>query len=444
MDYISNTEKDTREILEFLKLKNVDELFKEIPETARKSRFNIPEGKSELEVRKCLQGLAEKNATHLTLFLGGGFYDHYIPSAIDAIIGRSEFYTSYTPYQSEISQGILQSIFEYQSAICRLTEMDVANASLYDGGTALYEAMMMATRITGRKKVIVDEGVNPIYRKMLHCYTSNLSLRLVEVPVLNGTADRESLARELEEDSACIILQNPNFFGCVDDYTDLFDLGHKYGSLGILSFYPVSLGILKSPGETHVDIATAEGQSLGIPLSFGGPYLGVMSTSLKYVRDMPGRVVGKTSDRNGDIGYTLTLQTREQHIRRERATSNICTNEALCALSALLYLTLTGKRGIKEVANLCLAKSEYAKKTLSQIKGVKVRFSAPTFNEFVIDMPKDATDAINVLAEKGFAAGFPLIKYYKEMDRCLLIAVTEKRTKEEIDIFAAMLEAYLK
>lgn len=444
MDYISNTPEQKKEMLDFLGLKDIEELFSDIPEECRNPVFNIPEGKTEIEVKRHLQSLAERNSTHLTSFLGGGFYDHYIPSAVNEIISRGEFYTPYTPYQAEASQGTLQSIFEYQSAICRLTEMEVSNASLYDGGTALYEAAMMAIRITGRNKIIVDQGVNPIYRKMLRCYTSNLSVEFDEIPVVDGVLDREKLISEIKKDVAGVILQNPNFFGCIDDYTDIFNICHENGCIGILSFYPVSLGFLKTPGEMVADIATAEGQSLGLPLSFGGPYLGIMATRKKYVRDMPGRIVGMTVDNKGRTGYTLTLQTREQHIRREKATSNICTNESLCALTATLYLSLTGKQGLKEVARLCYLKSEYAKRRLCEIKGVKLRFNAPTFNEFVLELPKDASDVIDSLLRKGFAAGFPLVKYYENMEKCLLVAVTEKRTKEEIGIFAEALEAALK
>lgn len=444
MDYIANTEKDRKEMLEFLGLKDFEELFSDIPQQFRNPFFNIPEGKTEIEIRRYFQSLAEKNVTNLISFLGGGFYDHYIPAAVNEILSRCEFYTSYTPYQAEASQGTLKSIFEYQSAICRLTEMEVSNASLYDGGTALYEAAMMAIRITGRNKIIVDQGVNPIYRKMLHCYTSNLSVEFDEIPVVKGLSDREKLLSEIKEDVAGVILQNPNFFGCVDDYTDIFEVCHENGSIGILSFYPLSLGLLKTPGEMGADIITGEGQSLGIPLLFGGPYLGIMATKLKYVRDMPGRVVGMTVDNKGKTGYTLTLQTREQHIRREKATSNICTNESLCALASIVYLSLLGKRGLKEVAELCYLKSEYAKSRLLEIEGVKLKFNAPTFNEFVLELPKDASDVINSLLRKGFAAGFPLVKYYENMERCLLVAITEKRSKEEIGIFVESLEGSLK
>ena len=445
MPYIANTDEDRAGMLAEVGLKSIKELFSDIPADLQCSSLNLPPGLSELEVRGYIQSLADKNAANLICFLGGGFYDHFIPAALDAIVSRSEFYTAYTPYQPEVSQGTLQAIYEYQSAVCALTEMDTANASLYDGGTALYETMMMAVRITHRRKIIVDEGVSPIYRKMLHCYTSNLDLEFIEVPVAtDGRAGRETIEAQLDDNTACLILQNPNFFGCVDDITDLAEVAHQSGSLLILSTYPVSLGILKPPGRMQVDIATGEGQSLGLGLSFGGPYLGFMAVRSKYIRQMPGRIVGQTVDKKGQRGYVLTLQTREQHIRREKATSNICSNEALCALSAIVYLSLLGKQGLKEVAELCSAKANYALKRLSEIPGVKLRFPAPIFNEFTLELPLDAAEIIGQLIEKGIMAGFPLGRYYKGMEKCMLIAVTEKRTKEEIGLLAEALEAVIK
>ena len=279
-----------------------------------------------------------------------------------AILSRSEFYTAYTPYQPEASQGTLQAIYEFQSAVSRLTGMEAANASLYDGGTALYEAAMMALRVTGRRKIILDEAVNPIYRKMLRSYTTNLEIEFREFPSRDGRSDRERIAEHLDDRTAGVIVQNPTFFGCVDDYSDIAQMAHKAGALLIVSCYPISLGILKTPGEMDADIATAEGQSLGLPLSFGGPYLGLMATRRKFVRKMPGRLVGRTVDKAGRPGFVLTLQAREQHVRRAKATSNICTNESLCALGALVYLTLLGKTGLTEAAHLCAAKAAYARR----------------------------------------------------------------------------------
>ncbi|MFC1480409.1 aminomethyl-transferring glycine dehydrogenase subunit GcvPA [Candidatus Omnitrophota bacterium] len=442
MSYIAHTPQDKKEMLEAIGIKsgNMDELFKSIPPGLRARSFDLPPGKSELEVETYLRDLAKKNTTNLVTFVGGGFYEHYIPAAVDAITSRSEFYTAYTPYQPEASQGMLQAIYEYQSCICRLTDMEVSNASLYDGGTALYEAAMMAIRITGRNKIIMDGGVSPIYRKMMYCYATNLSIEFVEIPVTHGQSDRREIDKYLDEKTAAIILQNPNFFGAIDDHSDISEKCHNLGALVIESVYPISLGILKTPRETGADIVTGEGQSLGIPLSFGGPYLGFISTRKEFARKMPGRIVGVTQDEDGRRGFVLTLQTREQHIRREKATSNICSNEALCALRALIYMTLVGKEGLKEVARLCMEKTEYAKKKLDGIKGVEVKKSSPTFNEFTMKLPKDPNEVIGKMVERGFEAGFPLGRYYDDMKDYMLVAVTERRTKQEIDAFAEALE----
>ncbi len=442
MSYVANTDAQRAEMLSVLG-KSMDDLFAVIRPDLLPKSFNLPPGRSELEVRRILANLAAKNRSDLVGFLGGGFYDHFIPAAVDSILSRGEFHTAYTPYQPEASQGTLQAMYEFQSAVCRLTGMEVANASLYDGGTALYEATMMALRVTGRRKVILDDTVNPIYRKMLRSYTTNLEIELSELPSKNGLTDRNRIAENLDDETAGVIVQNPNFFGCVDDFSDVAKIAHKAGALMIVSCYPISLGLLKTPGEMDADIATAEGQCLGLPLSFGGPYLGVMATRRKLVRKMPGRIVGRTKDREGRDGFVLTLQAREQHVRRNKATSNICTNESLCALGALAYLTLLGKQGLTEVAGLCASKAAYARRRLLAIRGVSARFEAPVFNEFVVDLPRPASDVINDLIEHGFAAGFPLSRYYRGMDNSILIAVTEKRTKEEIGKLAETLEGLL-
>jgi glycine dehydrogenase subunit 1 len=440
MDYVGTTEEDRMAMLNTIGVKDVEALFKDIPSNLRSPKLDMPKGRSEMSVKKHLEHLAGKNATDLTLFLGAGFYDHYVPSVVDSITRRGEFYTAYTPYQAEASQGTLQAIYEYQTTLCRLTELEVANASLYDGGTALYEAAMMAVRLTGRDKIVLDSGISPIYRSMLYCYTRNLKLQFDELPFHVGTTDRASAEELMDEDTAAILLQNPNFFGCVDDLTDVVEMAHNVGALAVMSCYPISLGILKTPGEMGVDIATAEGQSLGLPLSFGGPYLGCMATRKKYIRQMPGRLVGATTDTQGRRGYVLTLQTREQHIRRERATSNICTNEALCALGSLVYLSHIGKEGLKDVAELCADKAAYAAERLDAIDGVTVRRDAPFFNEFVCELPIDASDVINRMIEKGYAPGFPLGRYSPGQKNELLVAVTEKRSKGEIGAYAEALE----
>ncbi|MDD5729888.1 MAG: aminomethyl-transferring glycine dehydrogenase subunit GcvPA [Candidatus Omnitrophica bacterium] len=443
MSYTPHTPQEIKEMLKAIGVSSIDELFSDIKKELRPKSFNIPEGKSEQEVLRYFKELGARNNTGLVSFLGAGFYDHYIPSVVDALAGRPEFYTAYTPYQPECSQGWLQAIYEYQSAICELTGLDASNASLYDGGTALYEAAMMAVRLTGKKKILVDCGLNPVYRGMLYTYTSNLSLEFAEIPVVHGQSCRRTLASHLDENTAAVVLQNPNFFGAIDDLSDMAEKARAKGALVIASVNPLSLGILKTPAEMGVDIAVGEGQSLGLPLSFGGPYLGFMACRKEFVRQMPGRIVGATVDKDARRGFVLTLQTREQHIRREKATSNICSNEALCALRALIYLSIIGKAGLVELAKLNFHKAEFAKSLLEKIPGVEVKRSSPTFNEFTVLLPKDAGGVVNKMIDKGFAAGFPLGRFYKGMENYLLVAVTEKRTKEEITGFCEALKEVL-
>ena len=422
---------------------SVGELFSSIPANLRPASFYLPAGRSELEVTTFFERLAAKNRTDLVSFIGGGFYDHFIPAAIDALASRSEFYTAYTPYQPELSQGTLQAVYEYQTGICRLTGLDVSNASLYDGGTALFEACNMATHATGRRKVVVDSGVNPIYRKMLYTYTANISIELVEVPIENGVVDRRQIIGEIDDTVAAVVLQNPNFFGVIDDHGDIVKKCHEHGVIAVQSVYPVALTLVKTPAEQGFDIATGEGQSLGLPLSFGGPYLGFMACRRELVRKMPGRLVGRTVDTMGREGFVLTLQAREQHIRREKATSNICSNQGLCALRAHLYMSLMGKNGLREVATLCLDKAAYARERIAAIPGVSVMDLHPTFNEFVVKLPRDADEFVAEMMECGYAAGFPLGRYYPDMQNCLLVAVTEKRTKFEIGGLSETMELVL-
>lgn len=443
MPFVSITDDQRQAMLHDIGL-SLDDLFADIPPSCRCGALDLPEGLSEQEVRDRLAELAGRNSIDLTLFLGGGFYDHFIPSAVPALVSRGEFYTAYTPYQPEISQGTLQAIYEYQSMICRLTDLEVSNASLYDGGTAIYEAMKMAMRITGRSKVIVDDSVNPIYRVMLESYTRNLHIELVTTPNVGGHVNRAEIGRGLDDQTAAVIVQNPNFFGCIEDFTALAEAAHARGALLIVSCYPISLGILKTPGAMGADIATGEGQSLGMPMSFGGPYLGFIAARREHVRKMPGRIVGETVDAQGRRGFVLTLQAREQHIKRERATSNICSNEALCALTATIYMALLGREGLRQTAQLCADKASYAYQRLTAIPGVRPHFPAKWFfNEFVLELPCGASDVIGKLISRGLAAGFPLSRYYQGMDNCMLVAVTEKRTKQDIGILAEALEAVL-
>ncbi|MBD3422509.1 MAG: aminomethyl-transferring glycine dehydrogenase subunit GcvPA [Chitinivibrionales bacterium] len=443
MSYIANTPQQQQEMLAVCGEDSIDRLFSDIPGQLRPATFNLSRPRSEQEVRSILSKLAEQNYSHLTNFVGGGFYDHFIPAAVEAIASRSEFYTAYTPYQPELSQGTLQAIYEWQTAISRLTGMEVSNASLYDGGTALYEACQMAIRSTGRNKVVIDGGVNPIYRKMLYSYTANLNIDFIEVAVTHGQSDRDHIKEQIDDKTAALIVQNPNFFGVIEDHSDIVGMCHDTGALVIQSVYPIAMAVLKTPGEMGVDIATGEGQSLGIPLSFGGPYLGFIAAARKLVRKMPGRIAGRTVDARGRPGFVLTLQAREQHIRREKATSNICTNQALCTLRALTFMSLMGTHGMRDLALLCLNKAQYAKQRIKAIESVDVMESSPTFNEFTVRLPMDAGELAGRMIEKGFAAGFPLGGYYPGMENYLLIAVTEKRTKAEIGQLAEALEEAL-
>lgn len=441
--YIPNTPAEIKEMLAELKVSDIDALFKDIKPGQRPKSFNIPSSKSEMEVVEHIRRLAAKNRNDLTLFIGGGYYDHYVPAAVSALVSRAEFYTAYTPYQPECSQGTLQALYEYQSSICGLTGMDVANASLYDGGTALYEAAIMASRITGRQRIIMDGGVSPIYRTILRTYTSNLNIEFVETPVTHGQADRKAMSAAIDDKTAAVILQNPNFFGAIDDHSDIVKQAHEKGALVIACVYPLALALLKTPGEMGVDIVVGEGQSLGLSLNFGGPYLGFMACRKDFIRKMPGRIVAETVDSAGRRCFVNTLQAREQHIRREKATSNICTNVSLCAVQSVMFMTLIGKEGLRQLAQLNLDKAEYCRQVLEKIPGVQVKRSSPTFNEFAVCLNKDAGQVVEAMIAKGFAAGFPLGRYYPGMENYMIIAVTEKRTREEIDRYAQALKEVL-
>ena len=441
--YCPHTPEEIAEMLSVIGVASVEELFAPIPAALRATTFNLPAGMSEFETFSRMQAIAGDNTQGMTSFIGGGFYDHIIPSVVDHLSGRAEFYTAYTPYQPECSQGTLQALFEYQTAICRLTGLDVSNASLYDGGTACAEAAMMALRVTGRNKIVLDGCVSPFSRQVLKTYLFNLDVEIVEIAPKDGLLDRAALAALLDDSVAAVLVQNPNFFGSIEDFTALADQVHGVGALLIGSVYPIALGMLKSPGETGIDIAVGDGQSLGNPLSFGGPSFGFIAATKKYIRNMPGRIVGETVDRNGKRGYVLTLQAREQHIKRHKATSNICSNQGLCALRGLIFLSSVGKEGLAELARLNRDKAEYAKGLLSAINGVRVLQSAVTFNEFTLVLPKNAAAVVTTLLDQGIAAGVPLGEYYAGAENHLVVTVTEKRTKKEIDLLVKALEVAL-
>jgi glycine dehydrogenase subunit 1 len=421
--WIPAHEQDVAEMLKVIGVDSIDDLFASIPEPLRMKAWNLPGPLSEMGVRKLVEELAERNNPGKLSFLGGGYYEHYIPAAVDALTGRSEFYTAYTPYQPETSQGTLQSIYEYQSIICRLTGMEFANASLYDGGTAVFEAATMAVRCTGRTRVVLHESLNPNYVAMLHTHAANLGLDIV-------TGDDPTGA-------ACVIVQNPSFHGTVRDFTELGQRCAEAKAILVVSFYPLSLGLLKTPGEMGAGIAIAEGQSLGINLGFGGPYLGIMATRKEYVRKMPGRIAGETVDAQGRRGFVLTLQAREQHIRRTKAMSNICSNQALCALRALVYVSLLGKEGFRETAVSCHSKAEYLKGLLGF---AQILNDGPTFNEFAVRLPKPANDVVAALLEQDIHAGLPLETVGAGGPNDLLIAVTEIHSRADLDRFAAALK----
>ncbi|HEY6838364.1 MAG TPA: aminomethyl-transferring glycine dehydrogenase subunit GcvPA [Geobacteraceae bacterium] len=438
-DYCPNTPAEVREMLAAIGVASVDDLFSPIPADLRARSFELPEGMSEFELLARMKSLAAKNAQALTHFIGGGYYDHVIPAAVDHLSGRAEFYTAYTPYQPECSQGTLQALFEYQTAICRLTGMEVSNASLYDGGSAFAEAAMMALRVTGRSRLVIDGCVSPFARQIVRTYLANQNVEIVEIPPRDGEPDRAGLIAALGTESAALMVQNPTFFGSVHDLSELAAAAHAVGALLVASVYPVSLGLVKSPGEMGVDIVVGDGQSLGNPLSFGGPSFGFIATVKKYIRNLPGRIIGETVDKSGRRGFVLTLQAREQHIKRHKATSNICSNQSLCALRGLIFLASVGREGLVELAELNYRKAEYAKAVLGAIKGVEVVNAAPTFNEFTLRLPKKAADVVTRLLKGQIAAGVPAGDYYPGMDDCLVVTVTEKRSREEIDMLAKQL-----
>ncbi len=442
--YLPTTTADEKKMLEVIGVDTIEELFNDIPKELQLDRaLNLEGPTSELEVARRVTALGKKNKTtdDLTCFLGAGAYDHYIPSLIKHLAGRSEFFTAYTPYQPEISQGTLQTIFEYQSMISELTGMDVTNASMYDGATATAEAAIMATDQTRRNSIIVSKTVAPEIREVLKTYLGMRDIELVEVDMADGVTDIDKLKAAIGKDTAGVIIQNPNFFGIIEDMTDVEKMTHGNKSLLINYVDPISLGILKSPGELGADIVVGEGQSLGNALKYGGPYLGFFSTTKKLIRKMPGRIVGESIDVDGKRAFVLTLQAREQHIRRFKATSNICSNQGLVALMAGMYLSTMGKEGLKEVATQSARKAHYAMEQVTKSGKFKPRFKdKPFFKEFAVTSDVDSSKVLSELYNKNMLGGYELGKDYKELENGLLIAVTEKRTKEEIDKLASAME----
>lgn len=444
MSYIFNTDADREAMLAAIGVGSIDELFSLIPTEMQLHRpLAIPGPLSELELTQHMAGLAAKNshAGQKRCFLGGGSYDHFVPAAVDALASRGEFYTSYTPYQPEVSQGNLQAMFEYQSLICRLTGMDVSNASLYDGGSAAVEAVLMCMSVSRRDgKVVTTAGVHPEYRQILRTYLANLNVELVTVGSANGAVDPAELAKAVDGNTACVLLQHPNFFGCLEDVAAVAKIAHDAGAFLVQSFDPISLGLLKRPADLGADVAFAEGHSLGTPMLYGGPYLGILACRDKFIRRLPGRIAGETVDRRGRRCWVLTLQTREQHIRREKATSNICTNQGLFALRAAIYMALMGPQGMREVAELCLHKARYAARQITASKRFRLAFDKPTFKEFVVrDRDGRVESLLAEASDAGFLAGLPLGRWYPELDDCFLVAVTEKRTAGEIEELAETL-----
>lgn len=444
MPYIANTPEDQKAMLEAIGVASLDELFAMVPRELRLDRaLNLPPAMGELELTAHVTELAQRNlpTSQVPCFLGAGAYDHFIPAVVDFVAARSEFYTAYTPYQPEASQGTLQAIFEYQTLITQLTGMDVSNASLYDGATATAEAVLMAlSAAPQRPKVVLPRSLHPEYRQVLHTYLANLPVEIVTLPVPGGTMAVHDLAQAVDQHTACVVVQQPNFFGCLEEAPAVVEIAHQAGALAVVVADPMSLGLLARPGDYGADLVAAEGQALGNPLAFGGPYLGILACREAFVRRMPGRLVGQTVDRHGRRAFVLTLQTREQHIRREKATSNICTNQGLLALRAAVYLLAMGPHGMRTVAQLCLQKSHYAMRRLTQSGLWRAAFERPTFKEFVVRaVDGHLQPRLEAARQRGILAGAPLETWYPELGDTLLVAVTEKRTRQEIDQWAEAL-----
>lgn len=433
MNYTPHTERDIQHMLNVIGVASTDDLFAPVPESLRLNALNLPPGISEMEAMAFAQSLTDQSETPLS-FLGGGAYDHFSPSVVDAIISRGEFFTAYTPYQPEVSQGTLRAIFEFQSMICELTNMEVANASMYDGASALAEAVLMSVRLNNRTRVLLPRSLHPFYRQVVATYVRGIDLELVDIPWSDsGTLDIAALKRELNDNTAAVVVQNPNFLGVLEHLQEVGDLVNNTRTAFIACVNPISLSAIRPPGDFGADMVVGDGQPLGLPLSYGGPYVGFFASREAHMRKMPGRICGQTIDVDGKRGFVLTLQTREQHIRRERATSNICTNQTLCATAATVYLSSVGPQGFREVGELNWHQSHRALQALTSLDGVRQKFSGPIFNEFVLETDRKASDILTALQHRGIEAGIDLGRFYPALENCILTCVTEKRTDADID-----------
>jgi glycine dehydrogenase subunit 1 len=431
--FTANTKEQTGEMLKEIGVGSFGDLLISVPKEFLNKKFDIPCALTEIELRNHITEVASKNKALLN-FIGAGAYEHFIPAAVDALAGRGEFATAYTPYQPEASQATLQAIYEFQSSICALLDMDVSNASMYDGATALAESVNASVKITSRNKVLFPEGLHPHYKKTLETYFKNTTnIKLEQIPTSGGTIDASLLHNHLDKDTAGVILPTPNFYGCLEDAKNISQKIHENRSLLIALVNPVSLGVLTPPGQYGADFAVAEGQPLGNPLNYGGPYLGIFTCKREFIRYVPGRICAIAKDKKGKRGFVLTLQAREQHIRRERAQSNICSNEALCALNAVIYLSLLGPQGLKELAELNIANAHIAARKISALKGFKLKFDKPFFNEFVVECPIDGEVIQRRLLEKAILVGLPLGFVSNRLENCLLICVTETKSAKDID-----------
>ncbi len=445
MSYIPNTPEDQQAMLATLGLSSLEELLTPVPENVRLRRpLDLPPAVAEPDLKRLLNNLAAQNQNlDSTLsFLGAGTYDHAIPSVVPHLQRRSEFVTSYTPYQPEVSQGMLQTIYEFQTMVCQITGLDIANASLYDGATAMVEAVLLAIGPGGRGEVVISEGVDPQYRTVLHTYAHARGFSVKEVPTRDGVTSVEDLDAAVSPTTSAVVIQQPNFFGCIEDMRAIEPIAHKGKAVFVTNITePASLGILASPGDYGADIAVGELMSFGNTMSYGGPALGFMSARSKYMRLLPGRLVGQTVEEGGDkqTGYVLTLQTREQHIRRERATSNICTNQSLLAVGATIYMAALGKQGFRELGELCLQKAHYAFRQITALPGYSARFRSPFFDEFVITAPVSTQLLEHTFEQVGIIGGYPLSRSYPGMENDMLFCVTETRTKEDIDTLVEVL-----